>query len=94
MLRPSSSLSNLLTPLRRSLRGPAPGSCELCRHFSNDPRTLEREIPGLATMSSGDAAVRDRDGLCAVHQRLTAPRSHCREFQEHELREADGSEKT
>jgi hypothetical protein len=32
-------------------------------------------------MGSGDAAVRDQDGICARHQRLTSPRGHCADFQ-------------
>lgn len=64
---------------RSAAPGPVP-ACGRCRHFSNAPRMLEREIPGLVTMSSADAAVRDQDGLCALRGRLASPRSHCKDF--------------
>lgn len=62
--------------------------CARCLHFCNDPRTLERELPGLAVLSSADAAVRAQDGLCRVHQRLTSPRNSCADLQERDPAEA------
>lgn len=38
--------------------------CETCAHFDNDPEHLERAFGNLASMSSGFASVRGRDGLC------------------------------
>ncbi|HUK01632.1 MAG TPA: hypothetical protein VLW26_05080 [Steroidobacteraceae bacterium] len=54
--------------------------CAACRHFEDDPHVLERDIPGLITFSSGLAAVRDGDGLCALKQRYLSRASCCGEF--------------
>jgi hypothetical protein len=51
--------------------------CAGCVHFCTDPRTIERAIGGLAVLSSGQAAVRGRDGLCRHHDRLTNGRQRC-----------------
>jgi hypothetical protein len=64
---------------RRPAAQPAGPVCAQCRHFVNDARALEQALPGMTVFSSGDAAVRDQDGLCLRHQRLTSPRSACRE---------------
>lgn len=47
--------------------------CEFCAHLDNAPETLENAIPGLRSLSSGFAAVRDRDGLCSLHERYLPP---------------------
>lgn len=56
-------------------------ACGRCRFFENESRALELALPGLTSLSSADAAVRDRDGLCARHERLVTQRSYCREFE-------------
>jgi hypothetical protein len=52
-------------------------ACATCRHFDAAPRSLERRFPGLAALSSADAAVRSRDGLCALHDRYIVAESVC-----------------
>jgi hypothetical protein len=54
--------------------------CAGCAHFKDQPQALEAALPGLASLSSGYAAVRDADGLCAVHDRYVSARSHCPRF--------------
>jgi hypothetical protein len=54
--------------------------CGACAHFRNDPAWLERAIPGLASLSSGDASVRAGDGLCLQHDRYLAIDAHCADF--------------
>jgi hypothetical protein len=68
---------------KRRARPPEPLSrtCVHCAHFQNEAAALEAEIAGLATMSSGYAAVRDRDGLCTRHGRYLTCRSSCAEFE-------------
>jgi hypothetical protein len=51
--------------------------CATCTFFDNAPETLEREIPGLRSLSSGFAAVRDRDGLCRMNERYVPARASC-----------------
>ncbi|WP_428333800.1 hypothetical protein [Novosphingobium sp.] len=41
---------------------------------------IEREMSGLAVMSSAQAAVRGRDGLCLAHDRLTNGMRACGQF--------------
>ena len=55
---------------------PAP-SCGSCRHFKNEAAALEAALPGLASLSSGYAAVRLNDGLCAQHGRYVQASYHC-----------------
>jgi hypothetical protein len=41
---------------------------------------LERASPGLATLSSGFAAVRADDGLCGAQSRYVSIGSACQQF--------------
>jgi len=54
-----------------------PRRCATCTFFDNAPQTLEREIPGLRSLSSGFASVRDRDGLCRMNERYVPARASC-----------------
>lgn len=54
--------------------------CGNCVHFRNDPAWLEQAIPGLASLSSGDAAVRADDGLCLRHDRYLGADGSCADF--------------
>ena len=56
------------------------GRCGSCGHFRNDPAYLEAAIPGLASLSSGDASVRADDGLCLRHDRYLSARASCADF--------------
>jgi len=74
---------SILSWPKQKARLPEPLSrtCEHCLHFRNEAAFLEDQIAGLATMSSGYAAVRDQDGLCARHGRYLTCRSSCAEFE-------------
>jgi hypothetical protein len=54
--------------------------CQNCAHFQNDPALIEAAYPGLTTMSSGFASVRDRDGLCNYNQIYLSARDSCPHF--------------
>jgi len=56
------------------------GKCANCTHFRNEPDFLEKEIPGLASMSSAHASVRADDGICTLHDRYLSARSSCAHF--------------
>jgi hypothetical protein len=51
--------------------------CATCAHFENAPEMLERLVPGLQSLSSGFAAVRDQDGLCSLHERFLPASAGC-----------------
>jgi hypothetical protein len=54
-----------------------PHRCADCLHFNGSPLDVEAALPGLASLSSGYAAVRAADGLCALHDRYVAASSRC-----------------
>jgi hypothetical protein len=62
---------------RNALLGSSRETCIGCRFFLHEPLALERALPGLASLSSAYASVRDNDGLCAVHDRYVAASSSC-----------------
>lgn len=55
-------------------------SCQNCTHFQNDPGIVEKLFPGLYSLSSGYASVRDHDGLCMLHQLYLSARDSCLNF--------------
>lgn len=55
-------------------------TCHACSHFCSDPALIEAELPGLATLSSGYASVRAKDGLCKLHDRLVNGLRRCDGF--------------
>jgi hypothetical protein len=55
-------------------------ACGACRHFDADPDSLERRIPGLRSLSSGSASVRDRDGICELKERYVSAAGCCASF--------------
>jgi hypothetical protein len=62
---------------------PAPqphAACAQCVFFDSRAATIERQFPGLSSLSSGYASVRDGDGLCTKHLRLLRATSGCAEF--------------
>jgi hypothetical protein len=60
--------------------GKSGAACGQCAHFQNDPSFIEQAFRGLTTMSSGFASVRDRDGICALHQRYLSASDRCADF--------------
>jgi hypothetical protein len=61
-------------------RGNTGPVCQGCVWFQNDPAFIETAYPGLTTMSSGFASVRDRDGVCEFHQLYLSARDSCEQF--------------
>jgi hypothetical protein len=55
-------------------------ACRECKHFQNGALQVEAALPGLSSLSSGFAAVRSNDGICAVHERYVAASSVCPAF--------------
>jgi hypothetical protein len=55
-------------------------TCQKCLHFENDPAVIEQTYPGLTSMSSGYASVRDRDGLCSYNQIYLSASDCCAHF--------------
>ncbi|WP_158815861.1 hypothetical protein [Methylocapsa sp. S129] len=60
--------------------GPVKAQCGRCVHFHNDRAYLEAAMPGLSSMSSGDASVRADDGVCERHDRYLSARASCADF--------------
>jgi len=54
--------------------------CGRCVSFRNDRAYLEAAMPGLTSMSSGDASVRADDGICLRHDRYLSARASCADF--------------
>jgi len=54
--------------------------CKYCRHFDNDPESIERSIQGLRVMGSGYSSVRSSDGLCGKRERYLSGDYSCEEF--------------
>lgn len=67
----------IFNPIGSGNSGP---SCQDCAYFQNDPSHIEAAYPGLTTMSSGFASVRDRDGLCNYNQIYLSARDSCPHF--------------
>jgi hypothetical protein len=61
-------------------RTPSGQPCLHCIHFKNSPAHVEEVYPGLTTMSSGYASVRDQDGFCDQHQLYLSARDSCPQF--------------
>jgi hypothetical protein len=55
----------------------AGASCASCRHFVDEPAKLESLLPGMNALGSAFGSVRDRDGLCAQHQRYLRATCRC-----------------
>ena len=58
-------------------------ACLNCVHFQSEPGFIEKAFPGLTTMSSGFASVRDQDGLCTYNQIYLSARDSCPGFTPH-----------
>lgn len=51
--------------------------CDTCRHFRDGAADLERAFGNLASMSSGHASVRGRDGVCEARGLYLSAASRC-----------------
>lgn len=69
---------SLLTALRALVGTAKP--CAGCRHFTNVPDLIERELRGLSILSSAHASVRGNDGLCRLHDRIINGGYRCAAF--------------
>ncbi len=52
-------------------------SCQNCLYFQNDPSLIEQIYPGLTSLSSGFASVRDQDGFCKLNQLYLSAKDSC-----------------
>ena len=59
---------------------PVQKRCGACGYFRNDAAYLEAAIPGLSSLSSAKASVRDEDGVCLRHDRYLSARAWCPDF--------------
>ena len=55
-------------------------TCLKCAYFQYDPAYIEQACPGLTTMSSGFASVRDPDGFCNYNELYLSARDSCPHF--------------
>jgi hypothetical protein len=54
--------------------------CANCAAFSNDAAELERTVPGLLSLSSGQGDTRGDQGLCQMHDQWVTPNMTCARF--------------
>lgn len=67
--------------LREALaRPPADRQCRACAHFADDREAVERELPGLLTLSSAFGDSWGDAGLCRVHSVMLLPFNTCEAF--------------
>lgn len=55
-------------------------SCLHCAAFLNDAAELERTVPGLLSLSSGQGDTRGDQGLCQTHDQWVTPNMTCVRF--------------
>ncbi|MCU0303271.1 MAG: hypothetical protein MUC56_04360 [Thermoanaerobaculales bacterium] len=66
--------------------GTPAGRCGRCAHFVDDPRELERALPGLGILSSAWGSTRGDQGLCTVHDLFLQPVMSCPRFADAAIR--------
>ncbi|RAO77393.1 hypothetical protein CA260_05810 [Dyella jiangningensis] len=54
--------------------------CEHCRFRRDDPREIERRLPGLVSFSSAYGASIGASALCEVHDAWVSPEDGCSSF--------------
>ena len=54
--------------------------CANCREFVDDPRRIERELPGIGILNSAQGDGLGNQGLCSLHQQLVTPNLTCSAF--------------
>lgn len=57
-----------------------PFGCTECQYFDDDPRSLERQLPGIQALSSAFGSTRGRAGICSCTQRFHDPQPACDAF--------------
>lgn len=55
-------------------------ACAGCEFFGRAAQDIERQLPGLRSLSSAYASVRADDGICRHHERYVAASSLCAAF--------------
>ena len=55
-------------------------TCRDCARFVDDPRALERELPGLLILSSASGCSRGTAGICRERDRFQVPEEACEVF--------------
>ncbi len=48
-------------------------TCQSCRHFDDDPASLESQLPGIRALGSAYGSSMGRAGICRVTDRLMDP---------------------
>ena len=63
-----------------------PLTCRSCRHFDDDPASIERQLPGITILGSAYGSVRGAAGICAKLERFMEPlrAEECPHFEERE----------
>ena len=56
--------------------------CSQCVHCVDSPDGLERELPGLAILSSAYGSVRGDTSLCRFHNQFIRPGAACSGFED------------
>lgn len=56
--------------------------CGHCKHFDNDPLTLEDIFKGINILSSVHGSSRGDAGICFLHDLYILPSHSCPDFQE------------
>jgi hypothetical protein len=63
-----------------------PRDCTSCRLFVDDPKELERVLPGLTILSSASGSTRGRAGICLPRHTFQDPEPACPEFRPRQSR--------
>jgi hypothetical protein len=48
-------------------------TCRSCKHFDDDPASIEAQLPGITILGSAYGSVRGDAGICRVLQRFMEP---------------------
>ncbi|HEX8949738.1 MAG TPA: hypothetical protein VF790_12285 [Dissulfurispiraceae bacterium] len=57
------------------------GKCISCNFFDNDPVLIETSFPGLISLSSAYASVREDAGICSRHGLFVSSWRGCKDFE-------------
>ncbi|WP_201314048.1 hypothetical protein [Dyella sp. EPa41] len=59
--------------------------CRHCRFRRDDPREIERRLPGMASLGSAYGASIGASALCEVHDAWVSPEDSCSRFRATEV---------